>query len=94
MCPFGVLGLSCETSAAWSLFQSKEREGAGRPVDASFARSVMTTALTDNSPGRQLEAEVRERFLDVGFEAQSWEDLQRGAQPCFTRLPQSPNMHI
>ena len=40
---------------------------------------MMTTALTDNVPGRDLEAAVtcRERLL----EAPSWEDLQRGAQP-------------
>ena len=44
---------------------------------------MMSTALTDNSPGRHLEAAVtcRKRLLDVGFEAPSWEYLQRGAQP-------------
>ena len=44
---------------------------------------MMTTALTDNAPGHHLQAAVtcRERLLDVGFEAPSWVDLQRGAQP-------------
>ena len=44
---------------------------------------MITTALTDNARGHHLQAAVmcRERLLDVGFEAPSWVDLQRGAQP-------------